>query len=191
MEFDKVIKERRSTREFSEKPILKENVYKLIESARLSPSAGNRQPWHFVILEKDLKNKVASIMEEQIKNVEVKMDGRQNVTHPYNPTSSVISSIKVIKQAPILILIFRKRSDDWLEGDYLSIGSAAEHICLKATDLGLASLWIRDVVYTRDKIASSLGYENMELVVSLAIGYSNEYPYERYKKSIIEIMEWK
>ncbi len=66
MELDKAIQERRSTREFSSEPVAKEDIYKLIESARLAPSAGNRQPWFFVILEGDIKNKVASIMEEQM-----------------------------------------------------------------------------------------------------------------------------
>lgn len=188
MELDKVIQERRSTREFSSQPVSKENVYKLIESAKLAPSAGNRQNWFFVVLEGKTKNKVAEIMEEQIKNAVVTMDGRENATHAYNPTSSVKGSIRVIKEVPIFVLVFRKFSEDWKEGDYLSLGCAVEHISLKATDLGLGSLWVRDVVYTRDKIAKYVGYENLELVTGMAIGYSTEFPYERHKKKLEEIM---
>lgn len=188
MELKEVIEKRRSTREFTNQNVNKEDVYKLIESARLAPSAGNRQPWLFVVLENDMKNKVAAIMEEQIRNAVITLDGCENATHAYNPTSSVKGSIKVIKEAPIFILVFRKYSEDWKEGDYLSIGCAVEHISLKATDLGLGSLWVRDVVYTRDKIAEFVGYENMELVTGIAIGYSNEFPYERYKKKLEEIL---
>lgn len=188
MELDKVIKERRSTREFDTKDVKQEDIKALIESARWAPSAGNRQPWFFLVLKENMKNQVAEIMEEQIRNAVVTMDGRENATHAYNPTSSVKGSIKVIKEAPVFILVFRKRSEDWLEGDYLSIGCAVEHICLKATDLGLGSLWVRDVVYTRDKIASLTGYENLELVTGVAIGYSVEFPYERHKKKLEDIM---
>ncbi len=188
MELDQVIKMRRSTREFSSEPICKEDIYKMIESARLAPSAGNRQPWFFVVLEGNEKNKVANIIEEQIKNVPVTLNGQENATHAYNPTSSVIGSIKVIKEAPVFLLVFRKFSEDWKEGDYLSIGCAVEHISLKATDLGYGSLWVRDVVYTRDKIAKAVGYENMELVTGMAIGKSIEYPYERHKKKLEDIM---
>lgn len=191
MKLKEVIKNRRSTRKFSNQEIKKEDIYELIESARVSPSAGNRQPWYFVVLESDEKNKVASIMEEHIKNAVITLDGCENATHAYNPTSSVKESINIIKEAPILILVFRKFSEDWKEGDYLSIGCAVDHICLRATDLGLGSLWIRDVVYTRDKIAASLGYDNKELVTGLAVGYSKEFPYERYKKKLEDIMEWK
>lgn len=41
MELDKAIQERRSTREFDSIPVSKDNLKKLIESARLAPSAGN------------------------------------------------------------------------------------------------------------------------------------------------------
>lgn len=190
MNFDEVIKLRRSTREFLTKEVKKEDIYSLIECARWAPSAGNRQPWLFVILENNKKNKIADIMEEHLKNIDVSLDGIENATHAYTPTTSVKKSISVIREVPILILVFRKRSEDWKDGDYLSIGCAVEHMCLKATDLGLGSLWLRDVIYTRDKIAKSLGYENLELVTGLAIGYSNAYPYERHKKKIEEIMEW-
>lgn len=188
MELDKAIRERRSTRKFDTKKIDKSDINKLIESARWAPSAGNRQNWFFVVLEGDTKLEVASIMEEQIKNSVVTMDGRINATHAYNPTSSVIGSIKVIKEAPVFLLVFRKRSADWLEGDYLSIGCAVEHISLKAVDLGFSSLWVRDVVYTRDKIAKYVGYEDLELVTGIALGHSIEFPYKRCKKSLEEIM---
>lgn len=191
MNLDEIIKERRSTRSFSTEKVGKKLIEKLIEAARFAPSAGNRQPWNFVVLEGSIKNKVAEIMEKQISGINIKLDRNEDATHPYNPTSSVITSIKIIKQAPVFILVFRNRSDDWLQGDYLSIGCAVEHMCLKATELGLGTLWVRDVVYTRDKIADFVGYKNMELVTGLAVGYSNEYPYERHKKSIEEIVEYK
>ena len=188
MELNEVLKERRSTREFSNQKVNKEDLYQLLDAARLAPSAGNRQPWLFVVLEGNLKNQVARIMEEHIKNAQITLDGEKNATHAYNPISSVKKSIQIIKEAPVLILVLRKFSEDWKEGDYLSIGCAIENISLRATDLKLGSLIIRDVVYTRDKIATYIGYENMELVTGLAVGYSIEYPYERFKKKIEDIV---
>ena len=191
MNFDEVIEKRRSTREFSSEKIEKEKILQMIECARLAPSAANRQPWHFVILSDSLKDEVANIMKAQVNGMEITLDRSEHATHPYNPTTSLKGSIKVIKEAPILILVFRKYSDDWKEGDYLSIGGAVEHICLKATDLGIGSLWIRDVIYVRDKIAHAVGHSDLELVTGLALGYSLEYPYERKKKKVEDIMEWK
>lgn len=191
MEFTQVIKERRSTREFNKKPVARKKILDLMECARMSPSAANRQPWHFVIVENEQKEKVASIMEKELKKNKVELDSANYATHTYQATSSVINSIRVIREAPILILVFRPNSDDFRDADYLSIGSAVEHICLKATDLNLGSLWIRDIIYTKQEIARLFTDQTMELVVSVAIGYSKEYPYPRKKKALEEIVEWK
>lgn len=190
MELKEAINLRRSTRKFKKKKVKKSDVMELIESARLAPSAANRQPWQFVILEKEQKDEVANIMEKELDKQKNIKDSKQDPTQPYDPTTSLLGSIEVIREAPILILVFRGKRNAWLKGDYLSIGCAIENICLRATDLSLASLIIRDVIYTDDRIAEAIGYEDKELVVALSIGYSNEFPYERHKKNIEKIMEW-
>lgn len=191
MELNQVIQERRSTRKFSNKPVEKTKILDLIECARMSPSAANRQPWYFVIVDGEQKNRVATIMEEQLDRREVELDRATHATHTYQATSSIVNSIRIIKEAPILILVFRPHGEDFHDSDYLSIGSAVEHICLKATDFHLGSLWIRDIIYTKNEIEQLFAQQNRELVASVAIGYSAEEPYPRKKKSIEEIMEWK
>jgi len=44
------IKNRRSVRAFTNQPVSDEEVMKLIDAARLAPSAGNIQPWEFVVV---------------------------------------------------------------------------------------------------------------------------------------------
>lgn len=66
MELIEVIKNRRSTRKFKEDSVEREKLELLIDAARLAPSAKNRQPWYFVILENEIKNKVANIMSNQL-----------------------------------------------------------------------------------------------------------------------------
>ena len=190
MEFKNVIEKRKSTRKFKSKVLSREMVDLLIDYARVAPSAANRQPWYFVILEKDKKDEVANIMEDQLNREKEKIKEIIDPTREYSPTSSVAGSIRVIKEVPIFILVFRNKDDTWKEGDYLSIGCAVEHISLGAEDLGLSSLWIRDVVYTREKIANYVGKSHMELVSGIALGYSDEPLYERKKKSKDEISEW-
>ena len=190
MEFKNVIEKRKSTRKFKSKVLSREMVDLLIDYARVAPSAANRQPWYFVILEKDKKDEVANIMEDQLNREKEKIKEIIDPTREYSPTSSVAGSIRVIKEVPIFIFVFRNKDDTWKEGDYLSIGCAVEHISLGAEDLGLSSLWIRDVVYTREKIANYVGKSHMELVSGIALGYSDEPLYERKKKSKDEISEW-
>ena len=51
MEFDKVIKTRRSIRKYKVTPVPRESLMEILEAARIAPSAGHRQPWHFVVVE--------------------------------------------------------------------------------------------------------------------------------------------
>ena len=52
MEFRKVIAARRSSRAFADRPVEPEKIERMLESARWSPSSGNRQPWRYVIVDR-------------------------------------------------------------------------------------------------------------------------------------------
>jgi nitroreductase len=51
MEFYEVVKKRRSIRRYGDAPVPKESIMKVLEAARIAPSAGHRQPWHFVVVQ--------------------------------------------------------------------------------------------------------------------------------------------
>ena len=189
MELRETIEKRVSTREYSIENIDRKVIEDLIDCARLAPSAANRQPWHFLVLEGESKKKVADILLKKYKE-EKDICDNSKPTKEYKPVMSLVNSVRIISEAPVLLLVFREKNLDWLEGDYLSIGCAVEHICLRATDLGLGTLWIRDVIYMREEISKLFKKDDMELVTGLAIGYSTEYPYERKKKSLTDILEW-
>lgn len=185
MELKEVIKNRRSIRSFKNDIVPKSLIEDLIDSARLAPSAKNRQPWKFVVVQDDIKNQIADIMikkEESSKIIQEEL--------LYMCKSSVKNSAKVIKESPILILAFIPYENNWKTGDTLSIGGAIEHICLRATDLELGSLWIRDIVYTQKEIAKLVGHDDMELISAISIGYPNENPKQRPRKQLNKILEW-
>ena len=51
---------RKSIRSYQSKPVPEEVLMKVLESARLAPSAVNRQPWHFVVVRDAGKRKKLS-----------------------------------------------------------------------------------------------------------------------------------
>ena len=51
MEFAEVVRKRRSIRRYKETPVPRESIVKLLEAARLAPSAAHRQPWHFIVVQ--------------------------------------------------------------------------------------------------------------------------------------------
>ena len=69
----------------------------------------------------------------------------------------------------------------------LSIGAFIENMHLKATEMGYGSLWIANTNSIKEDInyISSVGYE---CVSCLAIGYKDQNPKMRPRKSLEEIM---
>ena len=181
MELNEVIDKRRSIRKYINKEISKEVVECLIDNARLAPSAKNRQPWNFVVVQDTIKNKIADMMIKK-ENELLQTTDRKG--------SSVINTANIIKEASVLILILKEYDQDWIIGDCHSIGAAIEHICLTATDLGLGSLWIADTVYVQKDIAKLVGHENMQVISAISIGYSDQKPNRRPRKELKNIMEW-
>ncbi len=179
MEFDKVVLERLSIRKFTDASVEDEKVLKLLEAARLCQSAKNRQPWLFMVLRDTEKNAVAQIMLDLFEQQDVELPGYAN---------SSKSSANIIKASSVLILVFREFEENWNTGDLLSIGAAIEHICLKAVDLGLGSVWIRDTVYTEKQICEYVGYPQLQLVSAVAVGYPNESPSPRPRKELNELL---
>jgi nitroreductase len=51
LKFEEVLEKRRSIRKYKDAPIPKEKILKMLEAARIAPSASNRQPWHFIVVE--------------------------------------------------------------------------------------------------------------------------------------------
>jgi len=51
LKFEEVIEKRRSIRRYKDTPVPKEKILKILEAARVAPSAAHRQPWHFIVVE--------------------------------------------------------------------------------------------------------------------------------------------
>lgn len=185
METLQVIKERRSIRAFRNDNVSKDLIIDILNCGRLAPSAKNRQPWFFVIVKDDVKNKIADMM---IEDAYKRNLSEENEKIGFN--SSVNPTANVIKEAPILILIFREKNDNWIVGDNLSIGACVENMCLRATELGLGTLWIRDIVYVAEEVADMLNHSYLELNCAIALGYANQSPSARPRKNLQDIIEW-
>jgi nitroreductase len=115
MELLETIKTRRSIRQFQDKPVAESHIRTIIEAAMMAPSAGNQQPWHFVII-----------------SDRTKLDAIPS----YHPHS------KMVLQAPVAILICgdpagKPWPDYWVQ----DCSAATQNLLLAARDLGLGTVW--------------------------------------------------
>lgn len=207
MEFSEVIKNRLTTLNYTNKKVSIENMKKIIESAIIAPSAKNRQPWRFYILTDEQKNYIADKMENWVNNTGL--------------VTTIKRSANLIRQVGNCVLIYSDKWDsnnvdrikepqkllngedienmvimhDYyfgrIKADTLSIGASVEHMILKATELGIDTTWLCDVLFIDDVINEYLGLKDKELICGVAFGYRNQNPVKkgRYKKQYLIIGE--
>lgn len=68
-----IIKQRRTVRKYKSTPIPKEHILKILDAARFAPTAGNQQPWKFLVIQNkkklnQLKNEAIAWYLETFKN---------------------------------------------------------------------------------------------------------------------------
>ena len=175
MELQTTFEARRSIRKYTNQEVTNETILKLLDAARISPSAKNIQPWKFYVARGETKDKVADFMIEYAD------------THDPIKYAGMYSTGTAIKEAPVLILVFRDNDAPLERNDTLSIGSAIEHVLLKATELGLGSLWICATYKIRDNVSQLIGTD-LELYSCIALGKANEQPTPRPRKSLEDII---
>lgn len=170
MNFDDVVLNRRSIRKYLDEDVSLDDLYKIIQFGIYAPSAHNRQPWKVKILKGDKKNLVADVL-----FAKASLD------------SSISNTARIIKEAPVLIVVFFDKGDGRRDNDMLSIGAFIENMHLKCTEMGYGSLWIANTNYVKEEISEITGV-SLECVSSLAVGKSLETPKMRPRKSLEEIM---
>lgn len=167
MKTSECIRKRRSTRSFDNIKVSKKSVLDILYYANMAPSAKNRQPWRFLIVNDKDKKFIVNTMLDWNKNNKnfVYKDEHNKIIN-----NSIKKSAEIINQSPVLILVFKEQNEMWERSDTLSIGAAIENALLRATDLGFGSLWIADVMQVYDQIMDHFNFKSMELVSAISIG---------------------
>jgi len=162
------IKKRRSVRAYTSEEVSEEEVEKLIDAARLAPSAGNIQPWEFVIVRStEIKRKLS--------------DAALNQTF--------------IEEAPVVIIVCADVArSNWGYGDrganlycLQDTAAATENMLLAAQALGLATCWIG--AFYEDEVAKVVNTpRNVRPVAIVPVGHPAEKPSAPPKRSMREIV---
>lgn len=71
-----------------------------------------------------------------------------------------------------------------------SISAAIQNMLLAATEKGIGSLWICDIYFAYPELCKWLDSDG-QLIAAIAFGYPNEFPKERPRKKIDDVVEWR
>lgn len=198
-----LIKSRRSIRNFTNEPILNEDLLRIIDAARYAPSNTNRQPWKFIIIKNDsVKNIIAE-------TVAKKMDSLRSSIKDAE-TSDLLSSYEeyflFIRRAPVLIFALYKDPPSFLQAflseqnlnsmsknvssELMSTSMAIQNLLLFAHALGLGACCTTGPLLASEEIKKILDIRPpFEIAAIMALGKYIEQPAVTSRKSIMAITE--
>jgi nitroreductase len=160
---------RRSIRKYAPAPVSEDQIRRLLAAAMAAPSAGNQQPWHFVVItDRTVLDRIPEV-------------------HPHAP---------MVREAPLAIAVCGDKQLDRHAGMWvLDCSAATQNLLLAAHALGLGAVWLG--VYPRaDRMAGLqklLGLPESVAPLSLiAIGHPAESkpPADRYQERRVHRDHW-
>lgn len=164
MNFLDLVKQRYSCRSYQAKSVEQEKVDYVMECVRFAPSAVNKQPWRFHVISSD--------------------SDKEKLRQCYNREWFTTAPMYVI--ASILHDEEWVRSDGKRHGD-IDIAIAVEHLCLAATEQGLATCWVCNFDADLCRQLFSLA-ANEEPAVLIPLGYAADAPKDKVRKTTEEII---
>ncbi len=160
---------RRSIRTFTSRPVSMDLVRELIRCAMHAPSAGNEQPWHFLILtNREVLNRIPDF-------------------HPYAGMAA---------EAPVAILVCGDPRQEKHPGMWVQdLSAATENLLLAAHAKGLGAVWV-GIHPREDRVLATRKLIDLpEAVIPFALiplGHPAEKaePEDRYRPELIHLNTW-
>ena len=166
--FMSIVSSRFSCRRYAGVPMTQEQINAVLEAARLAPSACNRQPWRFYVVNTpDLAAQVAETYDRSW-----------------------------IRWAATFIVICGDHTESWQRADGkdhcdIDISIAVEHICLAAAAMNLGTCWVCN--FDKEKLSQVLNLpDHIEPIAMIPIGEMSAEVVvpEKNRKSMEEIVVW-
>lgn len=164
MNFLELVKQRYSCRAYKPLGVEKEKLDYILECVRLAPSAVNKQPWRFRIVSKE--------------------EDKARLQQCYNRDW--------FKTAPMYVVASVLHDEEWVRSDGkhhgdIDIAIAVEHLCLAATEQGLATCWVCNFDAVLCKELFNLP-DNEEPAVLIPLGYAEDEVKPKNRKPIEAIV---
>ena len=171
-----MVKQRTSCRSYDPKPVPREHLELMLEAARLAPSACNKQPWRFVVVQ-DEATRMRLIEEAFLAGIPMKWAADAGSIIALGMEKSAITH----KIAPKI---------SGVDYPLLDLGIAGEHLVLQAEELGLGTCWIGWI--KPKEVRRIVGWpRSIEPVSLITVGWpASEERKSRPRLSMEDIARW-
>ena len=159
-----------SSRKYLDKSVEEDKLLKVLEAARIAPSAANKQPWIFYVIRDNIN--------------------RKKISEAYHR--------EWLMSAPVIIVACAEHNNAWVRSDGkdhcdIDLAIAIDHMTLQATDLGLSTCWICNFDTSKCKKILLLP-ESIEPIAIIPLAYPADYSdpdrHISVRKPLSEIVRW-
>lgn len=187
MDFETILKNRRSIRDFQNKEVPLSILKEIIQDTCLAPTAGNGQPCRFIIIRN--RDTIKKLSDESKKNLLSDLE-----KNPESPLKNYESKLRdeqanVFYNAPGLVFFIGPKEVHSLDVD---CGLTVAYFMLSATSRGLGTCWIGLGAHIRDReILADIGVpRNCRIVAPVVVGYPTSIPAasERHSPDILKVI---
>jgi nitroreductase len=183
LEFDELVKKRRSIHYFTDEEVSDDDLLQVLEAARWAPSAGNNQPWRFVIIRKP---ETIEKIWETTTGIEVPISSKKTIT---------VTPQNFMKRASVVIVVCTdtqayKGKQNNIFADRFCIQDSAiatMNLLLAVTNRGLGACWIG--MYREDALSKVINLPStIRPVAIVPIGYTQSKEQPRPRKPLNELI---
>jgi nitroreductase len=165
MDVFQAIKNRYSCRSYKAEPVPEETLKKVLEAARLAPSAHNTQEWKFIVVRNTQKRKEVAEAAGQ----------------------------SFIAEAPIIVAAVGLNPNDILSSgipDYIvNLAIAVDHMALQATEEGLGTCWIG--AFSQEEVKKALEIpQKYKVAFLMLLGFPAEKGRPKTRRNLEEIISY-
>jgi len=206
MDLFDAIKGRMSIRRFKQTPVPDGDIRKILDAARLAPSANNTQPWSFLVIrDRETLNKMAQAVRDMVEKMISHAEDEKQAQRlaAYKGTYYTF-----FEKAPVVIAVFMEGYDAGTDRllarmgysaeditrlrpvpGLQSVAAAIEHMLLATHALGYGSCWMTGPLVAQEAFEKLLGYGREKYIAALLpVGVPDEDPPARPRKQLHEIM---
>lgn len=207
----KTIRERRSARAFQPVPVARETVEEILRLTINAPSANNLQPWEFVVVMDEEKERLSRRLLKAYKEKQISCGSGAVKPLPQAIKMRGVSTLEAMKPyaektgssvdsfvnegscnfygAPVAVIICI--DDCFSFRQMVDVGTAVGYMALASHACGLATCPIGLITNYAEEIKELLNIpDNKRVVIGVALGYADkENPMARFKSSRADLRE--